>query len=275
MAILQRPSNSRFTAALLGSLLLNIVLWGAMAAGASRVAPIPPARLMEVTRVEIDKDHKQVPKVVKHIVPVEIKHKVEEIQHKTAPPKPVAHPQPPPPAEHSHVITAPAKAGQSTNPDDFTAKSGGTSAPGKPVEHQGTAETKPPDPPKAEPPKAEPPKPDPPKPDPPKPDPPKPDPPKPDPPKPKGATKDSEPVSQIQPEIPDSLKSQDLKTFVRVRVEIAEDGNFEVILRTSSGNPEVDRLVLNALKKWKWKPALKDGEPVKSTQLFKFEIEVK
>lgn len=81
-------------------------------------------------------------------------------------------------------------------------------------------------------------------------------------------------MKQVLPEIPDSLKNQDFKSFVRVVVEIDADGSFEVTLRTSSGNQEVDRRVLDALKKWKWKAALKDGEPVKSTQRFKFEFEV-
>ena len=31
---------------------------------------------------------------------------------------------------------------------------------------------------------------------------------------------------------------------------------------------------LEALKRWRWKPALRDGEPVESTLLFKFEFEV-
>ena len=60
----------------------------------------------------------------------------------------------------------------------------------------------------------------------------------------------------------------------QVRVEVDADGSFSVVLRTSSGNPEIDRRVLEALKRWRWKPALRDGEPVKSTQLFKFEFEV-
>src|SRR5205807_1268020 len=105
------------------------------------------------------------------------------------------------------------------------------------------------------------------KPDPVKPDPVKPDPVKPDPPKPKGPTKDAEPTDQPMPEIPDSLKSQDLKAFVRVKVQIAEDGSFEVLLRTTSGNPSVDKLILDSLRRWRWKPALKDGEPVASTKL--------
>jgi TonB family protein len=78
----------------------------------------------------------------------------------------------------------------------------------------------------------------------------------------------------VQPVIPDSLKTEDLKTFVRVKVEVAADGSANVVLRTSSGNPDVDKLILDALKKWKWKAALREGTPVASTQLFKFEIEI-
>lgn len=61
---------------------------------------------------------------------------------------------------------------------------------------------------------------------------------------------------------------------MRVVVEIEADGSFEISLRTSSGNTEVDQRVLEALKKWTWKPALKNGQAVASTQRFKFEFEV-
>jgi protein TonB len=101
-----------------------------------------------------------------------------------------------------------------------------------------------------------------------------PPPPPPDPPKPKGPTKDAEAEDTVNPEIPDDLKHTQFKSFVRVRVEIDEDGTFTPVLRTSSGNPDIDNRVLEALKKWKWKPAMKDGEPVKSVKLFKFEFVV-
>ena len=78
----------------------------------------------------------------------------------------------------------------------------------------------------------------------------------------------------MQPSIPDSLKKGEFKSFVRVVVEIEADGSFTVSLRTSSGNTEIDQRVLDALKKWRWKPALKNGQPVASTQRFKFEFEV-
>jgi protein TonB len=78
----------------------------------------------------------------------------------------------------------------------------------------------------------------------------------------------------VRPDIPDELKQGQYKSFVRVRVEIAADGSATPVLRTSSGNSEIDRRVLEALKKWRWKPALKAGVPTDSLQLFKFEFEV-
>jgi len=97
----------------------------------------------------------------------------------------------------------------------------------------------------------------------------------PEPVKPKGPTREAEPTDEVKPEIPDSLKQQGgYKSFVRVKVVVDPDGNAMPILRTSSGNPDIDARVLDALKQWKWKPALKNGVAVESTQLFKFEFEV-
>jgi protein TonB len=90
-----------------------------------------------------------------------------------------------------------------------------------------------------------------------------------------GPTIEAEAVKQVQPTIPDELKRQELKSFVRVRVDIAPDGSFAVAMRSSSGNAEIDRRVQEALAKWRWKPALQAGVAVASTQLFKFEFEVR
>jgi TonB family protein len=105
--------------------------------------------------------------------------------------------------------------------------------------------------------------------------PPAPPPPPPPPPvKPKGESREAKPDHQENVEIPDNLKSQSFKSFVRVRVEIAADGKCKVILRTSSGNTEIDKLVLDTLNKWTWKPALKEGDPVDSVQQFRFNFVV-
>jgi TonB family protein len=81
-------------------------------------------------------------------------------------------------------------------------------------------------------------------------------------------------LSTTTPEIPDDLKSQELKTSVRVRVVIEANGEFTTSLRSSSGNPEVDRLVLDALGHWKWRPAMRDGVAIESTKYFRFDFNV-
>ncbi len=93
-------------------------------------------------------------------------------------------------------------------------------------------------------------------------------------PTPKGPTRDAEATRQAQPDIPDELRQEQFKSYVRARVVVHADGSFDVSLRGSSGNSQIDDLALSALQRWKWKPALKDGEPVESTQYFRFDFEV-
>lgn len=93
-------------------------------------------------------------------------------------------------------------------------------------------------------------------------------------PTPKGATRDAEATRQAQPDIPDELRQEQFKSYVRARVVVHADGSFDASLRGSSGNSQIDDLALSALKRWKWKPALKDGEPFESTQYFRFDFEV-
>ncbi len=94
-------------------------------------------------------------------------------------------------------------------------------------------------------------------------------------PRPTGPTRDAQPTRQVQPDIPDELKNGDFKSSVRVRVEVAADGSSSPSLRGSSGNADIDSRVLSALRRWKWKPALKNGEAVASTRYFRFDFEVK
>ncbi|MBC8139207.1 MAG: TonB family protein [Fibrella sp.] len=93
-------------------------------------------------------------------------------------------------------------------------------------------------------------------------------------PEPTGETRGAELAHQELPRLPDSLRDSGYKSFVRVEVEVLEDGRFTVTMRDSSGNPDVDTRVLDALKRWKWKPALRNGIPVTSTELFRFDFDV-
>lgn len=264
--------QQRFEIALVASLVLNACIWCAIAASVQyKVAP--PPRPMEFQRVVIDKKGHTVPKVVKP-------------HPKPPPPKPppqLRHQEKPPETAHNRIITVKTKTA-APNPSDFTAPAGGNAKLGAPIDRQGTgnAVVAPPAPPPPAPPAPAPveqPKPEPkstpPAPTPPPPEQPKPQPPPPEPTKPKGETREATPTHQVNVEIPEDLKSQSFKSFVRVRVTISSDGSFTVFLRSSSGNERIDKLVIDALNQWKWKPALKDGDPVDSVQAFRFDFEIK
>jgi TonB family protein len=93
-------------------------------------------------------------------------------------------------------------------------------------------------------------------------------------PTPVGPTRDAKPIFTVLPTIPDSLRSQPYESEVVVKVIIYPNGTFKSSLLTSSGNPDVDKRVLEALQQWKWEPALKNGVPVLSIQIFKFDFQV-
>jgi periplasmic protein TonB len=75
-----------------------------------------------------------------------------------------------------------------------------------------------------------------------------------------------EPVARIQPEYPpQALRSREEGT-VLVRVDVDANGmatNPEVVNR--SGSRELDRAAMDAVRRWQFKPALKDGKAIAST----------
>ena len=262
----------RLLLGLIVSVLANVLLW----AGASIVVRIVPRhdfKTVEISRVIMDKQgHKQEKIVTKKQIEKKLAVVKKEIVRRK-----VAMVPPKPEGAHNRILTALPSKTAPASADTHTALAGGNAPLGQAIGQQnaGNAVTNPAGPappptvvqpapapaPVAAPPpavkqqvvQAPPPAPK---------------------PAPRGPTKDSEAISTVQPNIPDDLRQQEFKTFVRVRVKIQPDASFTVTLRTSSGNAEIDKLVLDALNKWKWKPALRDGTPVESTQLFKFEFEV-
>jgi periplasmic protein TonB len=81
-------------------------------------------------------------------------------------------------------------------------------------------------------------------------------------------------IEAPRPEIPDDFKDEAFKSTVTARFNIAADGKFTVKLIESSGNEEIDSLVLSTLKKWRWKPATVDERPVASGRKLKIELEI-
>lgn len=85
---------------------------------------------------------------------------------------------------------------------------------------------------------------------------------------------DAKVVESPKPEIPDDFKDEAFKSVVTARFSIDAQGKFTVKLIDSSGNDDIDKLVMTALKKWKFKPATLDDKPVASTRKLKIELEV-
>ena len=78
-----------------------------------------------------------------------------------------------------------------------------------------------------------------------------------------------------QPVIPDDLRAEALdKTCVVACVVSPEGKPTDVKVSQSSGSDELDRLALDAARKWKFKSGTRDGEPVESTVNLHIEFQV-
>jgi protein TonB len=78
--------------------------------------------------------------------------------------------------------------------------------------------------------------------------------------------RDPEPVARIQPEYPPQAFRNHEEGTVLVRVDVDANGmatNPEVVNR--SGSRELDRAAMDAVRKWQFKPALKDGKAIASS----------
>jgi protein TonB len=76
---------------------------------------------------------------------------------------------------------------------------------------------------------------------------------------------------QPMPKIPDDLRREAFNTYAMARFHVAAGGSATVELLTPSQNPRLNRLLLEALKTWRFTPATDNGKPVAST----FDIRVR
>lgn len=71
------------------------------------------------------------------------------------------------------------------------------------------------------------------------------------------------PLSQPAPRYPQEALSRNIGGTVRVRATVAPDGSVERMdVATSSGNRYLDRAALDAVRRWTFKPATRNGQPV-------------
>lgn len=86
--------------------------------------------------------------------------------------------------------------------------------------------------------------------------------------------REATPVGRPNIKMPDDLRRNGGKTFVRVEIEVGADGRTTIHLLTSSGSSDFDQQIQQRLADWQWEPAVQNGQPVATKQRYKLEFEV-
>ena len=72
-------------------------------------------------------------------------------------------------------------------------------------------------------------------------------------------------IYQPLPELPDSLRRRNFDVVAIARFRVASNGTTQVDLVQPTADPELNRLLVETLKRWRFFPALDGGKPVAST----------
>ncbi len=84
------------------------------------------------------------------------------------------------------------------------------------------------------------------------------------------------PISKLPPTYPTALLSKGVGGRVMISCVIDASGQVaSSTIKQSSGYSDLDKAALSAVARWKFKPAVKDGRPIKSTCSVPFNFEVK
>jgi len=67
-----------------------------------------------------------------------------------------------------------------------------------------------------------------------------------------------------KPVIPDSLREEAFQTVAVARFKVTYDGQVQVTLITPTENPQLNELLLETLKGWRFFPAMKSGVAIDS-----------
>jgi periplasmic protein TonB len=73
-------------------------------------------------------------------------------------------------------------------------------------------------------------------------------------------------ILQPLPELPDDLREDAIQAVAMARFSIHTDGSVEVELISPTHVPRLNQLLLDTLKKWRFFPAMKNGQPTASSQ---------
>lgn len=88
-----------------------------------------------------------------------------------------------------------------------------------------------------------------------------------------GADTDAVPISRPAPRYPPQALRRNIGGSVRVQVTVAADGSVERLqLAEGSGNRDLDRAALEAVRRWRFKPAMRNGQAIMSTVIVPLEF---
>ena len=77
------------------------------------------------------------------------------------------------------------------------------------------------------------------------------------------------------PEIPEALRHRNLEMVAIARFRVAPDGAAQVELIEPTADPDLNRTLLDSLKRWRFFPGMEDGKPVASTVEIRIPITVR
>jgi len=80
---------------------------------------------------------------------------------------------------------------------------------------------------------------------------------------------------QPLPELPEALRRRSIEAVAVARFQVAEDGSAQVQLIEPTSDPDLNRALLDSLRRWRFFPALQDGKPVASSVDIRIPVSVK
>jgi protein TonB len=92
---------------------------------------------------------------------------------------------------------------------------------------------------------------------------------------PSGNTAGARAVYQPLPEVPEELRHRAVELVAVARFRVAPDGSAEVELMTPTPDPAFNRVLLEALRKWRFFPKIEAGKPVASAVDVRIPISVR
>jgi protein TonB len=82
-------------------------------------------------------------------------------------------------------------------------------------------------------------------------------------------------IYQPLPEIPEALRHRNFEVVAVARFRVAASGSAQVELIEPTGDPDLNRALLDSLRRWRFFPGMEDGKPVTSTVDIRIPISVR